>query len=170
MPVWIALKPALCFVSCVFSFHFFFLWATAGDSGYYTWIVADFSYFFVPLSLQWVPYTVYGTHKYHFSTIFSLKIGLTILFTHLKIILLQCFQFQFFSFSNNKFNPNRPIDRLPSKLNDKLTLVHKYKQWSWRFLLQFSCYFCFFFLLLFIQARFISYNGDDGQLGMTWLH
>ena len=34
------------------------------------------------------------THKFHFSVTFSLKIGLTILFTHLKIILLQCFQFQ----------------------------------------------------------------------------
>ena len=35
------------------------------------------------------------THKFHFSTIFSLKMGSTALFTHLKIILLQCFQFQF---------------------------------------------------------------------------
>ena len=34
-------------------------------------------------------------HKFHFSAIFSLKMGLTVLFTHLKIILLQCFQFQF---------------------------------------------------------------------------
>ena len=33
-----------------------------------------------------------------------LKMGLTTLFTYLKIILLQCFQF-----SNNKFNPNEPI-------------------------------------------------------------
>ena len=32
--------------------------------------------------------------------------GSTILFTHLKIILLQCFQFSVFS--NNKFNPNTP--------------------------------------------------------------
>ena len=31
------------------------------------------------------------THKFHFSAIFSLKMGLTVLFTHLKIILLQCF-------------------------------------------------------------------------------
>ena len=36
-----------------------------------------------------------------------------ILFTHLKIILLQCFQFSVFSFqfsvfSNNKLNPNGP--------------------------------------------------------------
>ena len=32
--------------------------------------------------------------------------GPTILFTHLKIILLQCFQFSVFS--NNKLNPNGP--------------------------------------------------------------
>ena len=35
------------------------------------------------------------THKFHFSVTFLLKMGLTALFTHLKIILLQCFQFQF---------------------------------------------------------------------------
>ena len=35
------------------------------------------------------------THKFYFLTIFSLKMGPTALFTHLKIILLQCFQFQF---------------------------------------------------------------------------
>ena len=39
------------------------------------------------------------THKFYFSTIFSLKIGHTALFTHLKIILLQCFQFSIFNFS-----------------------------------------------------------------------
>ena len=33
------------------------------------------------------------THKFHFLSIFSLKMGPTTLFTHLKIILLQCFQF-----------------------------------------------------------------------------
>ena len=32
----------------------------------------------------------------------------TLLFTHLKIILLQYFQFSVFSFSNDKFNPNGP--------------------------------------------------------------
>ena len=46
------------------------------------------------------------THKFHFSVIFSLKIGFTILFTHLKIILLQYFQFQ-----QNKFNSIRPIEK-----------------------------------------------------------
>ena len=33
------------------------------------------------------------THKHHFSVTFSLKMGPTVLFTHLKIILLQYFQF-----------------------------------------------------------------------------
>ena len=37
-------------------------------------------------------------HKYHFLSTFLLKIGLTILFTHLKIILLQCFSVFSFSF------------------------------------------------------------------------
>ena len=35
------------------------------------------------------------SHKLHFSVTFLLKIGPTVLFTHLKIISLQCFQFQF---------------------------------------------------------------------------
>ena len=39
------------------------------------------------------------THKFHFLSIFSLKMGPTALFTHLKIILLQYFQFSVFSFN-----------------------------------------------------------------------
>ena len=39
------------------------------------------------------------THKFYFLSIFSLKMGPTTLFTHLKIILSQCFQFSVFSFS-----------------------------------------------------------------------
>ena len=61
---------------------------------------------------QWVPLTVYGPHKHHFSTTFLLKMSPTTLFTHLKIILLQCFQFSIsatFNFSNNKLNPNGPL-------------------------------------------------------------
>ena len=38
-------------------------------------------------------------HKFHFSATFSLKMGPTALFTHLKIILLQCFQFSVFNFN-----------------------------------------------------------------------
>ena len=41
---------------------------------------------------QWVSCTVHRTHKFLFSTKLLLKIGLTVLFTHLKITLLQCFQ------------------------------------------------------------------------------
>ena len=37
------------------------------------------------------PCTIHESHKLHFSTTFSLKIGLTVLFTHLKIISLHCF-------------------------------------------------------------------------------
>ena len=47
--------------------------------------------------IQWVPYIVHRTHKLLFSTKFLLKMSLTALFTHLKIILLQYFQFSVFS-------------------------------------------------------------------------
>ena len=40
------------------------------------------------------------------SVTFSLKLDLTILFTHLKIILLQCFQFSVFNFSKISFFMN----------------------------------------------------------------
>ena len=43
------------------------------------------------LSVPWVPWTVHGIHKLHFSATSSLKMSPTILFTHLKIILLQYF-------------------------------------------------------------------------------
>ena len=45
------------------------------------------------LLFQWVSYTVHGIHKLLFLTKLLLKISLTALFTHLKIILLQYFQF-----------------------------------------------------------------------------
>ena len=68
--------------------------------------VHDFSpffFFFFLFSLQlltsqlWIvhPYTVHRSHQLHFSATFSLKMDPTILFTHLKIISLQCFWFQF---------------------------------------------------------------------------
>ena len=48
-------------------------------------IFLTFQLLFISL---WVSCTVHGTHKLHFSATFSLKMGLTALFTHLKIILL----------------------------------------------------------------------------------
>ena len=64
-------------------------------------------FFFFWFSLQWLTgllwivllCTVYRSHKLHFLSTFSLKMGSTALFTYLKIILLQCFQFSIFSFS-----------------------------------------------------------------------
>ena len=44
------------------------------------------------------------THKFHFSAIFSLKMGPIVLFTHLKIILLECF----LVFSCIQTDPNHP--------------------------------------------------------------
>ena len=66
--------------------------------GYCSWTVAtlfDFSTHFQPH--QWISCTVHGTYKLHFSSTFSLKMDLTVLFTRLKIILLQCFQFSVFN-------------------------------------------------------------------------
>ena len=45
---------------------------------------------------------VHESHKLHFSVTFSLKMGPTVLFTHLKIISLS------FQFQQNKFYPNGP--------------------------------------------------------------
>ena len=62
------------------------------------------------------PVTVHGTHKSIFSTKILFKIGPTALFTHLKIILLQYFQFLVFNKINNiqtdlKF-PNENVTKL----------------------------------------------------------
>ena len=54
------------------------------------------------LSVNSVSVHCLRTHKFHFSATFSLKMGPTVLFTHLKINLLQYFQFSVFSF--NKIN------------------------------------------------------------------
>ena len=75
------------FLHCVLRFHFFF------------------SFFFFNSRFCWLfsvniaPMHCSQTHKFHFSTTFSLKMGSTTLFTHFKIILLQCFQFLVFNFS-----------------------------------------------------------------------
>ena len=81
--VWFAMKPMSTFLLHVFLFFFFF-----------------FFFFFSPqlltLSIVNSAYVYYSrSHKLHFLATFLLKMGLTTLFTHLKIISLQCFQFQF---------------------------------------------------------------------------
>ena len=77
-------------------------------------LLCFFTFFFFFFKLQlltilsWIVHrcTVYGSHKLHFSATFSLKNDPIVLFTHLKIILLQCFQFSVFS--KNKLYPNGP--------------------------------------------------------------
>ena len=82
-------------------FSFFFctcLWDCSYCSCTVQWTVAakfDFSIFFSQ-SVH-IGYCSW-THKFHFSATFSLKMGPTVLFTHLKIILLQYFSVFSFSF------------------------------------------------------------------------
>ena len=69
------------FLSCVFLFFFFFFFVQPQQ-----------------LTLSTVNSTSVHcsrSHKLHFSATFLFKMGPTALFTHLKIISLQCFQFQF---------------------------------------------------------------------------
>ena len=91
-----------------FSFFSFFFCTRLWDCGYCSctvqWTVAakfDFSIFFSQsvhiVHCSW-------THKFHFSVTFSLKSGPTVLFTYLKIILLQ--YFLVFSF---QLYPNGPL-------------------------------------------------------------
>ena len=61
---------------------------------------AGFWFFFFVLAtcfdfstMNSLPCTIHGSHKLHFLATFSLKMGHMVLFTHLNIILLQCFQF-----------------------------------------------------------------------------
>ena len=64
-------------------FHFYFY--------FYSMICDRSSWLSIRLALLVGSCIVYGTHKLPFLPKFSLKISLIVLFTHLKIILLQCF-------------------------------------------------------------------------------
>ena len=76
VPIWGKLKHS---ASAFQNFFFFFHWEACFNA------------------FQWVPCTVYGTHKPLSSTKFSLKMSHAVLFTYLKIILLPYFQFSIFS-------------------------------------------------------------------------
>ena len=56
-------------------------------------VTQQFLIFFLLTVFQWVSCTVHEIHKPLFPIKISLKIGFTVLFIHLKFILLQCFQF-----------------------------------------------------------------------------
>ena len=76
---------------CIFSLFFF--WHATFTWSVYQWIPCTVhepttsltsKHFMWELACQWVRCTVYRTHKSHFLTTFSLKMGHTALFTHLK--------------------------------------------------------------------------------------
>ena len=104
--VWIRLlRFAFMFLLFFFFFFSLLLHTCLGDKRLLFMNSSRILLTFQPLlSFLWVPWIVHRTHKLHFSAIFSLKMGLMALFTHLKIILLQYFQFQ-----QNKFYPNGPL-------------------------------------------------------------
>ena len=96
--IWIA------FLHAAFSFFYWyphFMWDTLLSVGLVHCAQNPLPFWPTKLSqecvCQWVLCTVHGIHKPLFSTKLSLKMGLIVLFTHLKIILLQCFQFSVFS-------------------------------------------------------------------------
>ena len=105
VPVWIEIIVFAFWSSALsFSFSFFGFHAVQGVMWllfmYCSWTVAVLVDFFIVNSTS---VHCLGAHKFHFLTIFSLKMSLTTLFTHLKFILLQCFQFSVFSFSQINF-------------------------------------------------------------------
>ena len=130
VPVRIALNPALRIVSCVFSF-FFFLSATAGDSGYCAWSVAALFLLFCPFITSvgpehylWDPQislfnNFFIKNKSH-DTIYIFKNYFTTVFSVLV-----------FSFSNNKFNPNGPNTTLETTFFDKIS----YNYWGSKLLM-----------------------------------
>ena len=117
-------------VLCFFIFFFSRVFERFECCGYCSctvqWTVAanfDFSNFF-DQSQHIVYYS--QTHKFHFSATFSLKMGPTILFTHLKIISLQCFSvfsfnFQFSTVSKRTLKPG--LDTAFSRLRFQATFI-----------------------------------------------
>ena len=73
----------LVFASTIYV-HFFFLPAAR---------VLEGTKFTVHILFRYCSRIVYGTHSFYSKNIYILKMGSTVLFTHLKFILLQCFQF-----------------------------------------------------------------------------
>ena len=91
--VWVGLK-----LKSAFAFQIFFLFFHTFKVNFcycsFTWtVIAKFNFF----TFQHKFYCL-RIHRFHFSTTFSLKMGPTILFTYLKIILLQYFSVFSFNF------------------------------------------------------------------------
>ena len=110
---------------------------------------------FLPFSAhQWVLWIVQENHKSHFSITFSLKMGLIVLFTYLKIVLLQYFQFSVFSFSKINFIQTDLIG-----ISTVLPFINLYffitlSFWDWHYLPFQKLILCFFFFFL----KFLNWN------------
>ena len=78
--------------SCVAFFLFFFFFFAFTSFKLETKFTVHETYVTVHALFRYCLYTVHETHS-HFIQKKILKIGPTVLFTYLKIILLQCFQF-----------------------------------------------------------------------------
>ena len=78
-----------------------FLAAFAFVFVFFFFILAEKFYFSINFQSHVDPVYCLGTYKFYFSATFSLKMGLTVLFTYLKIILLQ-----YFSVFNFQLYPN----------------------------------------------------------------
>ena len=90
-----------CFCVLLFLFFSFFFFYTRfkGQVQQRSTVQYCLAVFFLTFLSISEPVHCSWTHKFHFLSIFSLKMSPTVLFTYLKIILLQCFQFSVFSFS-----------------------------------------------------------------------
>ena len=96
----------------MYSFGFKLLWCLHFCFAVFFFFLPTFVDFFTVNS---APMHCSRTHKFHFSTIFSLKVDLTALFIHLKIILLQYFQFLVFSFSKISSIQTDPISEFSNQ-------------------------------------------------------
>ena len=128
MCVWVPLMRLRLHFSILF-FFFARIWETNTatvhalfmNSSHKVWLVLSFHHKFY---CSW-------TDKFHFSATFSLKMGLTVLFTHLKIILLQ--YFSVFSFSFQFSAVSKRILSLMCKLSFKHSSFIKKLVLTWIF-------------------------------------
>ena len=128
VPVWIALKPALGFVSCIFSFlFFFFFFLVSYNRGQRLLFNEQQPHFFLlfcpfitsvdPVHCSWNPQIS------HFSNFF-IKNGSYDTIHTFKNYFAIMFSVSVFNFNNNKFNPNKPIVSTQENCNEKIGRAH----------------------------------------------
>ena len=112
------------FCVCVFFFFFMLFWAflvlrllfmhCSMNSSRKLWL---FKFFYRSVHIVYCLWT----HKFHFSATFLLQMGPTVLFTHLKIISLQCFSVFSFSFQFSAVSKRtlRTKHKLPAKTSNQ---------------------------------------------------